>query len=102
MAFEEKRLLILDEDLDSVYGTYYSQQMSREDFDRIIALDPTFKVENNKLGEFGKWLLTLHKRGEDFDEIGDAVKPALEKYKSIKNKLKGDNARYRDVNVFKK
>lgn len=102
MAFEEKRLLILDEDLDSVYGTYYSQQMGRDDFDRIIALDPTFKVENNKLGEFGKWLLTLHKRGEDFDEIGDAVKPALERYKSIKNKLKGDNAKYRDVNAFKK
>lgn len=59
------------EDLNKIHDDYYAS-ISREDFDRVVALDPTFDpnvpADSNKLGKFGKWLLTRFRKGQ-LDEV---------------------------------
>jgi hypothetical protein len=48
---------LLEESLDDAYG-FYKDKLTREEFDKLIALDPTFNVEQDRLGTYGKWILT--------------------------------------------
>lgn len=92
----------LIEDLESDYNTYY-HDIPREEFDKIIMIDPTYKQGSNNKGEFAKWLLTLYRRGERFedDNIKEQVAAALDDYRDIKSQLKGNNAQYKDIMRFK-
>lgn len=50
---------LLDESLEDIYSKYYIGKLDKDEFDDVIALDPTFSSEQDKLGSYGKWLLTL-------------------------------------------
>ena len=91
-----EKAILLEASLEDVYNKYYSD-IAREDFDRVIAIDPTFDKEKDKMGEFGKWLLVLFKKGEDLSDEKE-FKDQLQIFKSIKNKLPADK---RDINRVK-
>lgn len=47
--------------LDDIYQKYYSN-IPQDDFSKIIQADPTWREDKpNKMGKYGKWLLTLYK-----------------------------------------
>ena len=75
---------LLMEDLVDVKKYY--PNISQEDFDRIIALDPTFNREQDKLGTYGKWILSLFNKGKLTDE--GHVFDLLTRFESEKNNLK--------------
>lgn len=89
LVFLEDLLL---EDIEEVYTKYYAKDYDRETFDKLIAADPTFKATSNKLGTYGKWILTIAKKtsGWTYDEIFDTLK----KFNEVKNKLPSD---HRDI-----
>lgn len=99
----------LTEDLNKIYTDYYSG-LNREDFDRVIALDPTFTpdvaVENNKLGQYGKWLLLRFKKGElDETQAREILSDFDERKKYLKNnESKGEGKEANkgtDINAYK-
>ena len=85
---------LLNEDLDEVYTRYYAQNFDRETFDTLIAADPTFKPETNKLGSYGKWILQIAKKDSSITGVLDEVKEALASFNSVKNKLP---PQYKDI-----
>ena len=63
---------------------------------RVIALDPTFKREKDKLGNYGKWLLSLFSKGQLQNE--GHVKDLLNRFESEKNHLVNkDIMRYKSL-----
>lgn len=50
--------MVIVEDLNSIYDTYYKDKLDRKTFDTILKIDPTYK--EGKMGKYGKWLLTLY------------------------------------------
>lgn len=54
--------LIEGENLDKIYDKYYAQAFKKPDFERIIALDPTYNAEEDKMGRYGQWLLTRYRK----------------------------------------
>lgn len=101
--------LINEISADDAYNKFYKNlfnkdnpNLDREMYDKIIQLDPTFKKEQDKLGEYTKWLFrkdnveTLRKtKYEDLYKIKDD----LEFFNKAKNKniLPPDK---RDINKF--
>lgn len=74
----------------------YYPNMSDEDFNRVIALDPTFDVRKDKLGTYGKWLLSLFNSGKLTNE--GHVNDLLKRFESVKNNLKQrDIMRYKSL-----
>lgn len=78
---------LLDEGLDDVFEKYYKEKLSRELFDRVIAVDPTFKPEQDKMGSYGKWLLVLQIKGENVLDNAEKLKKNLSVYEDKKNSL---------------
>ena len=64
----------------------YYPNISQEDFDRVIAIDPTFSREQDKLGTYGKWLLRLFTKKALDDE--NKVRELLLDFDANKNNLK--------------
>ena len=52
---------ILNESIEDIYTRYYSD-IDREKFDTLIALDPTFNADQDRLGTYGKWILAAYKK----------------------------------------
>ena len=77
--------LLVEATTDEIYTKYYSD-VPREEFDKIIALDPTYNKEQNRMGDFGKWLLAIHKKGADLSDEQE-LKDQLLIFKRNKNKL---------------
>ena len=77
---------LLMEDLVEVKKYY--PNISQEDFDRIIALDPTFRKEQDKLGTYGKWILSLFQKGQLKNEghVKDILTRFDKEKKNLKNK----------------
>ena len=77
---------LLMEDLVEVKKYY--PNISQEDFDRIIALDPTFRKEQDKLGTYGKWILSLFQKGNLKNEghVKDILTRFDKEKKNLKNK----------------
>ena len=71
---------------DLVDAKKYYPNISQEDFDRVIALDPTFRKEQDKLGTYGKWLLRLFTKKALDDE--SKVRELLVDFDANKNNLK--------------
>ena len=85
------RFILLETIADS---RKYYPNISDNDFNRVIALDPTFKREKDKLGNYGKWLLSLFSKGQLQNE--GHVKDLLNRFESVKNNLK-----QRDIMKYK-
>lgn len=89
---------LLEEDLASVFASHYANKLDRNSFDKLIALDPTFKEEQDKLGTYGKWILANYLReGSDFKDNLNEVTALLKRFDEVKNRLKN-----KDINNFKK
>ena len=74
----------------------YYPNISDEDFNRIIRLDPTTNIQKDKLGSYSKWLLTLFQKGK-LDNEGH-VKDLLNRFESEKNHLVNkDIMRYKSL-----
>lgn len=65
------------------------QDISDEDFDRIIRLDPTFNENRDRVGTYGKWLLNLFRKGNLNNE--GHVSDLLNRFESEKPHLKDKN-----------
>lgn len=61
-------VLLLEMSLSDIYAKYYSN-IPQDTFNQLIAADPTSKP--NKMGKFGKWILSLYQRG--LLKVGDLV-----------------------------
>lgn len=70
--YKEKTILITESQaidllfesatIQDIYQKYYSQ-IPQDIFQQIISADPTYNIEKpNKMGKFGKWLLTLYQK----------------------------------------
>lgn len=77
--------LLIEATTDEIYAKYYSD-VPREEFDRIIAIDPTYNKEQNRMGDFGKWLINIYKKGENLSDEQE-IKDQLLIFKRNKNKL---------------
>lgn len=68
-----------------IWNRFY-KNIKKDDFYKIIAADPTTDIENDKLGKFSKWLLTLYKKNElrfeDLYKATDYLKLFI-KYKNV-------------------
>lgn len=98
-ALDKLVLKHLNEGLDDIYNKYYAQAIpEREVFNRIIAIDPTYKPDKDKMGSYGQWLLNLYKRGEDLFSEEKEFKDQLLIFNTTKNKLPQDK---RDISRIK-
>lgn len=73
----------LTEDIAAVKKNYPT--ISDEDFNRIIALDPTFNPNKDSVGTYGKWLLNLFKKGNLNNE--GHINDLLTRFEEVKNQL---------------
>ena len=78
----------------------YYPNISQEDFDRVISLDPTFNREQDKLGTYGKWLLRLFTKKALDDE--HKVRELLADFDANKNNLKDKDIMNSEDNKNKK
>ena len=62
--------------------------LSDEEFMKLISLDPTFRKESDKMGNYGKWILGLHKAGRltNLGHVTDLLKRFEEVKKNLKDK----------------
>lgn len=88
---------LLNEDLNSAYE-YYKDKLTREQFDRLIALDPTFNAESDKLGTYGKWIIAAYIRGTLKEEELGRVHETLNDFDERKRYLTGGA---NDINRYK-
>jgi hypothetical protein len=77
-----KRIL-LTEGIEDIYTKYYSD-IKRELFDTLIRLDPTFKPEVDRLGEYGKWILLKHKQKKIKKQDYNRTKEVLDDFHNRK------------------
>jgi hypothetical protein len=99
------REITSDEAYDKFYKNLFNKdnpELDRQMYDKIIQLDPTFKKEKNKLGEYTKWLfrkdnLEVLKKTKEEDLY--KIKDDLEFFNNakIKNVLPVDK---KDINKF--
>lgn len=84
----------LTEDIASVKKNY--PNISDEDFDRLIRLDPTFKDGKDSVGTYGKWILTLFNKGKLTNEghVFDVLSRFEQEKKNLKNK---DIGRFKSI-----
>ena len=61
-------VLLLEMSLSDIYAKYYSN-IPQDVFNQLIGADPTAKP--NKMGKYGKWILSLYQRG--LLKVGDLV-----------------------------
>lgn len=98
----------LTEDLETVYNRYYSE-IDREVFNKIIALDPTFNEDADKLGTYGKWLLTRYQKNQLPEEDYALATEILNDFDSRKQFLKNEQSngegkeanKGTDINAYK-
>lgn len=99
----------MHENLDSIYSKYYDD-IAKNDFDRVITFDPTYKPERNRLGIFGKWLLDRFRQVvKETPDDKNAFSEFRQKFRDVKETLFDfENAKttiqppeYRDIGKYK-
>ena len=89
---------LLNETLQDAFG-FYKDKLSQEQFDKLIALDPTFKIEQDRLGTYGKWIITSFLRGTLKEEEFDNVTEILDDFNTRKRNIKAPGGS--DINRYK-
>ena len=87
--------VLLNETLDDVHDKYYSD-IDKDTFLKLISLDPTYEKDSDKMGIYGKWILTLYKRSGIKEDDYYKVTEYLDEFDKIKNNLKD-----KDINRIK-
>ena len=90
MKFLKESILL--EDITAVKNRY--PNISDEDFNRILKLDPTYRDGSNSVGKYTKWLLNLFSKGNL--EIRQHVYDLLQQFEAKRNSLQN-----KDIGQFK-
>ena len=92
---------LLLEDIDAVKKVFMNRfpDMSEEEFDEIIKLDPTYKEGSNSVGKYGKWLLGLYKKDNPLEYDAELIYNVLNVYDNYKNDRKKEIEK--DINKIK-
>ena len=87
-------MMLLEASLEDIYAKYYSD-IPQEEFNKIVFADPTSRPEKNKMGKYGKWLLSLYQRGKL--KVGDLneAKACLEYFVKFINRIE-----VKDINKY--
>lgn len=84
----------LTEDIESVKKYY--PNIPKDEFERWVSADPTYKPGSPNLGKYGKWILTLANRDSRLD--GAKVWDILFEFDKVRNDLKNtDLMKYKSV-----
>lgn len=76
--------------VDATYNKFYANSMSKEDFDKIIAADPTYNG-GEQMGKFSQWLLSMVKKNKlNLNQLQQASS-LLSNYNLNKGKFKSNN-----------
>jgi hypothetical protein len=89
---------LLEEGLDDAFQ-FYKDKMTRDKFDSLIALDPTFQENQDRLGTYGKWILTSYLRKSITEEDLENVTETLFDFEENKRYIK--DQRGNDINKYK-
>lgn len=89
---------LLNEGIEEAYE-FYRDKLKREKFDELIALDPTFEQDQDRLGTYGKWILTSYLRKSVTEEDLPNVTEMLFDFDSSKRFIK--DPRGSDINRYK-
>lgn len=85
-----KRVLNEALTVDATYNKFYANSMSKEDFDKIIAADPTYNG-GEQMGKFSQWLLSMVKKNKlNMNQLQQASS-LLNNYNLNKGKFKSNN-----------
>lgn len=100
MRFIIKESILFEDKASDIREKYYSD-IAEERFRAIVSLDPTTITKNDnieKIGDYSKWLLNLHKNNKlkDNGEDDYKAKEYLDFFHKIKSKLEPN-----DKNIFK-
>lgn len=67
---------LLEASATEIHGKYY-QDIPEQDYRQIIFTDPTSNRQKDKMGKYGKWILSLYKQGKlktgDIPELKDSL-----------------------------
>lgn len=87
-------MMLLETSLEDIYAKYYSN-IPQEEFNKIVFADPTSRPEKNKMGKYGKWLLSLYQRGKlKIGDLGEA-KECLSTFSKYINRIE-----VKDINKY--
>jgi len=92
--------VLLNESLDDAYA-FYKEKLSREQFDKLIAVDPTFNAAQDRLGTYGKWIIKTFLKGdlkeEGFSNATEVLYDYNERKKYITIPGGKDIGKYKDI-----
>ena len=87
-------MMLFEASLEDIYAKYYSN-IPQEEFNKIVFADPTSRPEKNKMGKYGKWLLSLYQRGKlKIGDLGEA-KECLSTFSKYINRIE-----VKDINKY--
>jgi hypothetical protein len=89
---------LLEEGLDDAFQ-FYKDKITRDKFDSLIALDPTFQENQDRLGTYGKWILTSYLRKSITEEDLENVTETLFDFEENKRYIK--DQRGNSINNYK-
>ena len=96
--------VLLDEGLNDIHAQYYSD-IKRDQFDKLIALDPTFQADQDKLGTYGKWILNTFKqkrlKGADLGRVNEILFDFNDRKRFINPPEMRDINRYKTIDEIR-
>ena len=91
-----EKTILLEATPEEIRVKYYAE-LPEDEFIKVIEIDPTTALPN-RMGNFSKWLLNRHKKGDNVLDKAEELKKQLTLFNSIKDKLPAEN---RDINQYK-
>lgn len=76
--------------LEDIYAKHYDSKLDYTTFERIVQIDPSYDSgKPDKMGKFGKWLLSLHLKGNLLQEDYDKARRYLDCFDLNRRRLGG-------------
>lgn len=76
--------------LEDIYAKHYDSKLDYTTFERIVQIDPSYDSRKpDKMGKFGKWLLSLHLKGNLLQEDYDKARRYLDCFDLNRRRLGG-------------
>lgn len=94
-----KALFMAFADVETIYSKKYEKDFKREDFDKIIRLDPLFKRNPSTVSGYGQWLLILAKKGLLKPEDYSKAEEVLALFEANKADIKARSAQDPSISV---
>jgi len=76
--------------LKDIYSKHYASKVDYDTFKRVVEVDPTFNPAHpDKMGKYGRWLLSLCVHGNLLPEDYDKARRYLDCFDSYRTRLRG-------------